>query len=82
MKFTQIELSNGIILWIKPDTKECLLSDKGGWLPGCYENEEAARKGATQFNEPTSYTRMQKLQDSANLRAGGTGGHITLADLS
>lgn len=54
----------------------CCISSRHCWLPGCYENERAASY-AFRFEN----AELQRLQDAANERAGGTGGVITFADL-
>lgn len=46
------------------------------WLPGVYENARAAYRA---FKFPDEM--LQKMQDNANKRAGGTGGIITNKDL-
>lgn len=52
------------------------ISSQEVWLPGRYKDERTARY-AFRF----SHAELQKRQDAANARAGGTGGVITYADL-
>lgn len=52
------------------------ISSRQVWLPGVYEDERTA-KYAFRFGDEA----LQRLQDAANKRAGGTGGVITYADL-
>lgn len=54
-----------------------VISSRGSWLPGAYEDERAARYA---FRLPDET--LQSLQDVANQRAGGTGGTITWGDLA
>ena len=62
------------------------ISDEGGWLPGAYENEEAADLahdllGSDALKYYEAWDLLQRLQDEANARNGGMGGVITVADL-
>lgn len=50
-----------------------VISSRGVWLPGCYEDERTARY-AFRFSDET----LQRLQDDANARAGGAGGRYHL----
>jgi hypothetical protein len=54
-----------------------VISSGGSWLPGVFEDERTAR-WAFRFPDET----LQKLQDAANVRAGGVGGVVTHDDLS
>lgn len=56
------------------------ISDEGGWLPGAFENEEAADLGH-ELKHMENWGLLQRLQNEANQRSGGTGGVITVADL-
>lgn len=53
-----------------------VISSRGTWVPGCYESERAANY-AFRFDDQV----LHRLQDTANQRAGGTGGTITFEDL-
>jgi hypothetical protein len=59
------------------DNGEFVISDAGGWLPGCYDTAVTARAA---FRLPIE--RLEQLQQMANDRAGGTGGVLTLEDLT
>lgn len=54
-----------------------VISSHRVWMPGCYEDERTARY-AFRFDDEV----LQRLQDDANARAGGTGGTITWGDLA
>lgn len=47
------------------------------WLPGCYEDDRAARY-AFRFGEGI----LLRLEEDANARVGGKGGVITWGDLA
>ena len=53
-----------------------LISSRSRWLPGVYESLQAALM-AFRCDEAT----LRALQDAANVRAGGSGGIISLTDL-
>ena len=53
-----------------------VISSAKQWLPGIYDTEHTARY-AFRFEAVV----LQRLQDEANARAGGTRGVITRADL-
>ena len=57
------------------DSSYCI-SSRQVWLPGCYEDERAARRAFRYKDES-----LQQLQDAANIRSGGCGGVITNQDL-
>lgn len=54
-----------------------VISSRDVWLPGAYETRRAANAAFR-----LDCAELQKLQDQANERAGGTGGLITEVDLS
>lgn len=54
-----------------------VISSSGVWLPGAYEDSRAARFA---FRLPDES--LQRLQDEANIRAGGVGGVITWSDVA
>ena len=54
-----------------------VISSRGVWMPGCYADEGTARYA---FRFPDEA--LQRLQDDANARAGGTGSVITWGDLA
>lgn len=53
-----------------------VVADHGGWLPGFFATEQAARRAAEM-----PYEVLQALQDRKNDEAGGAGGVITDSDL-
>ena len=57
------------------DNTYCISSHQV-WLPGVYEDTRAANR-AFKYDDFI----LQKLQEAANIRAGGQGGTITNADL-
>lgn len=62
------------------DAGTVVISDSGGWVPGIFENEEAADI-AHELKRLENWGLLQRLQNEANERNGGTGGVITFADL-
>lgn len=54
-----------------------VISSRGVWRPGCYEDARTARYA---FRFPDEV--LQRLQDEASARAGGAGGVITWGDLA
>ena len=61
----------------KTEDGSFVISSRGSWLPGAYEDERTAR-WAFRFHG----TVLQRLQEEANARAGGKGGVITYGDLA
>ncbi|MFE9099880.1 hypothetical protein [Actinomadura geliboluensis] len=56
------------------DTGRYVIADDGGWVPGSYDSEEAARLAVSLSDE-----QLVVLRDAINVRAGRG---ITVADLS
>ncbi len=61
----------------KNDDGTCVVSSKGTWLPGIFEDERTARLAFRLSDEV-----LLQLQEEANARAGGTGGLLTWGDLA
>lgn len=53
-----------------------VISADGSWLPGSFESEEAARQA---FRLPGDI--LQRLQNEANTKMGGSSGVLTLVDV-
>ena len=78
MDWKRIKCKNGVI-WQSLTSNDYLISDEGGWLTGVYEDEKTARVALERKHED-NWKLLQKLQDMANARAGGTGGVIKFSD--
>lgn len=57
-----------------------VISDDGGWLPGCYDSFETAEK-AHAVKHLENWNFLQRLQNEANTRNAGVDGVITLNDI-
>lgn len=57
------------------------ISDEGGWLPGCFENKEAASM-AHKIKHLEGYGILGRLQHAANVDNGGKDGVITVETLT
>ncbi|MBV4365906.1 hypothetical protein [Erwinia phyllosphaerae] len=50
---------------LAPKEKGWMIADEGGWLPGVYESEEAARQAFT-IKSKENWGILQRLQDESD----------------